>query len=140
MRSGLPAPAVLSARRSRPIQTSTVRSSIGGSCLPKDIRALNYKARSLDLEMPIIGNILAANQLQIERGLNMILAKGNKKIAVLGFSFKSGTDDLRESPLVELVERLIGRCLRSSRATPTRFRSSPSWETRACIPGKFPAG
>lgn len=83
--------------------------AFGGSCLPKDIRALNYMARSRDLEMPIIGHILAANQKQIERGLAMILAKANKKIAVLGFSFKSGTDDLRESPLVEVIERLIGK-------------------------------
>lgn len=83
--------------------------AFGGSCLPKDIRALSYKARSLDLDLPIIGHILAANQKQIERGLDMILAKGKKKIAVLGFSFKSGTDDLRESPLVEVIERLIGK-------------------------------
>lgn len=83
--------------------------AFGGSCLPKDIRALNYKARSLDLEMPIISHILAANQKQVERGLAMILAKGNKKISMLGFSFKAGTDDLRESPLVEVIERLIGK-------------------------------
>lgn len=83
--------------------------AFGGSCLPKDVRALDHKARSLDLEMPIIGNILAANQKQVERGLSMILSKGNKKISVLGFSFKAGTDDLRESPLVEVIERLIGK-------------------------------
>jgi GDP-mannose 6-dehydrogenase len=83
--------------------------AFGGSCLPKDVRALNHKAKSLDLEMSIIGNILPANQQQIERGLSMIISKGNKKVSVLGFSFKAGTDDLRESPLVEVIERLIGK-------------------------------
>jgi GDP-mannose 6-dehydrogenase len=83
--------------------------AFGGSCLPKDLRAINHKARSLHLEMPIIGHVLAANEKQIERGLSMIMDKGNKKISVLGFSFKAGTDDLRESPLVEVIERLIGK-------------------------------
>jgi GDP-mannose 6-dehydrogenase len=83
--------------------------AFGGSCLPKDLRAINHQARSLDLELPIINHVLATNQKQIERGLAMILEKNNKRIAVLGFSFKAGTDDLRESPLVEVIERLIGK-------------------------------
>lgn len=83
--------------------------AFGGSCLPKDVRALNYKAKSLDLELPVIGSIMANNQHQIDRGFNMVTQKGNRKISILGFSFKAGTDDLRESPIVEVIERLIGK-------------------------------
>jgi GDP-mannose 6-dehydrogenase len=83
--------------------------AFGGSCLPKDVRALNYKAKSLDLELPIISSIMATNQNQIDRGFDMITRKGNKKVSILGFSFKAGTDDLRESPIVEVIERLIGK-------------------------------
>ena len=83
--------------------------AFGGSCLPKDVRALGYKGRSLDLDLPIINAILPSNQNQIERGLKMIMGKGRKKVGILGFSFKAGTDDLRESPIVEMIERLIGK-------------------------------
>lgn len=83
--------------------------AFGGSCLPKDLRALNYRAKSIDLDLPIINSILSSNQLQLERGIRMIMEKGKKKIGVLGFSFKAGTDDLRESPMVEVIERLLGK-------------------------------
>lgn len=83
--------------------------AFGGSCLPKDLRALNYCAKSNDLELPIMKSILISNRLQVQRGLNMIIEKGKKKIGILGFSFKAGTDDLRESPMVEIIERLIGK-------------------------------
>lgn len=83
--------------------------AFGGSCLPKDVRALNYKARSLDLDVPIINSIMPSNQYQVEKGIKMITEKGSKKIGILGFSFKAGTDDLRESPLVEVIERLLGK-------------------------------
>jgi GDP-mannose 6-dehydrogenase len=83
--------------------------AFGGSCLPKDVRALTYKGRKLDLDLPILNSILPSNIEQIEKGLQMIIDKGNRKIGILGFSFKAGTDDLRESPMVEVIERLLGK-------------------------------
>jgi len=83
--------------------------AFGGSCLPKDLRALAYAAKSRDVELPILKSILPSNELQVARGLQLILEKGNKKIGILGFSFKPGTDDLRESPMIEIIERLAGK-------------------------------
>jgi GDP-mannose 6-dehydrogenase len=83
--------------------------AFGGSCLPKDVRALLYKAKSLDLTLPILSAILPSNQLQIERGVQAVVDRGHRQVGILGFSFKAGTDDLRESPMVELAERLIGK-------------------------------
>ncbi len=83
--------------------------AFGGSCLPKDIRALAYKAKLHDLHLPILSSILPSNELQVMRGLELIMEKKHKRIGVLGFSFKAGTDDLRESPMIEIIERLIGK-------------------------------
>jgi GDP-mannose 6-dehydrogenase len=83
--------------------------AFGGSCLPKDVRALTYKGKSLDLELPLMNAILPSNERQIRNGIRMIVNKGRKKIGVLGFSFKAGTDDLRESPLVDVIEYLLGK-------------------------------
>jgi GDP-mannose 6-dehydrogenase len=81
----------------------------GGSCLPKDLRALIHLARSHDLESPVLGNIARSNELHIGRVAELVQSLGRREVGLLGLSFKPGTDDLRESPLVELVERLIGK-------------------------------
>lgn len=83
--------------------------AFGGSCLPKDLRALSYQAKTHDLQLPILSSILPSNEMQIVRGLELITAKGHTRVGVLGFSFKAGTDDLRESPMIEIIERLIGK-------------------------------
>jgi GDP-mannose 6-dehydrogenase len=83
--------------------------AFGGSCLPKDLRALAYKAKMQDLALPILTSILPSNELQVARGVDLIMQKGQKKVGILGFSFKAGTDDLRESPMIEAIERLIGK-------------------------------
>lgn len=83
--------------------------AFGGSCLPKDVRALTYKAKSLDLELPVLNAIMPSNQRQIEKAINLIANKNKRKIGILGFAFKAGTDDLRESPIVDVIEYLIGK-------------------------------
>jgi GDP-mannose 6-dehydrogenase len=82
--------------------------AFGGSCLPKDVRAMAYLGKELDCSLPLIEAILPSNSEHIERSIDAILTHGKKKVGVLGMSFKSGTDDLRESPQVLLIKRLIG--------------------------------
>jgi len=83
--------------------------AFGGSCLPKDLRALVYRAKQTDQDLPLINAVLQSNEKQIQRGLHLIEQTRCKKIGVLGLSFKSGTDDVRESPSIPLVETLLGR-------------------------------
>jgi GDP-mannose 6-dehydrogenase len=85
--------------------------AFGGSCLPKDVRALQYRAKEVDVELPVIQSILPSNRLQIQQAFDQVLETGKKKIGILGFSFKAGTDDLRESPIVILAEALLGKGL-----------------------------
>ena len=83
--------------------------AFGGSCLPKDLRALLYHSRRLDMHLPVLESILPSNDAQINQAYQLIRQTGSKKIGVLGLSFKDGTDDLRESPMVELIEHLVGK-------------------------------
>jgi GDP-mannose 6-dehydrogenase len=83
--------------------------AFGGSCLPKDLRALSYKAKMFDLDLPIMNAILPSNEVQVAMGLQMIVDAGHRRVGILGFSFKAGTDDLRESPMIEVIEHLIGK-------------------------------
>ena len=83
--------------------------AFGGSCLPKDVRALQYRAKEVDVDLPVISSILPSNRLQIEHAFDQVMDTGRQRIGLLGFSFKAGTDDLRESPIVILAEALLGK-------------------------------
>ncbi len=83
--------------------------AFGGSCLPKDVRALTYRATQLDAEQPLLRALMQSNKAQIGNAFNLIESFGQRKVGMLGLSFKAKTDDLRESPLVELAEMLIGK-------------------------------
>jgi GDP-mannose 6-dehydrogenase len=83
----------------------------GGSCLPKDLRALNYVAKDLDVATPLLSSVIASNDAHIRRVVDVVLDSGKRQVALLGLSFKNGSDDLRESPFVTLAEALIGKGL-----------------------------
>lgn len=81
----------------------------GGSCLPKDVRGLNYRARALDLKTPLLNSLNESNAYQIDRGLKLVYDTEKTKIGFLGFAFKADTDDMRESPIITMIETLIGK-------------------------------
>jgi GDP-mannose 6-dehydrogenase len=83
--------------------------AFGGSCLPKDVRSLTSFARLQNFEAPLLASLARTNQLQIELAVERVLATGKRRVGLLGLAFKPGTDDLRESPAVELAERLMGK-------------------------------
>jgi GDP-mannose 6-dehydrogenase len=83
--------------------------AFGGSCLPKDVRALLHAARQRDVELPLLQSVPESNEVQLRRGIELVQAQPGKRVGVLGLSFKAGTDDLRESPVVQLVETLVGK-------------------------------
>ncbi|MBI5720149.1 MAG: nucleotide sugar dehydrogenase [Burkholderiales bacterium] len=83
--------------------------AFGGSCLPKDLRATQYLAKTRDVEIPMLAGILESNEDHLELAFDRVVAAGKRKVGFVGLSFKTGTDDLRESPLVTLAERLIGK-------------------------------
>jgi GDP-mannose 6-dehydrogenase len=88
--------------------------AFGGSCLPKDLRALTYRAKERDLDCPVLNAVLTSNQEQIRRGIALVENTGRQRVGILGLSFKAGTDDVRESPVVSLAETLLGRGYRVS--------------------------
>jgi len=83
--------------------------AFGGSCLPKDLRALTYVGKQNDVTTPMLGNVMGSNRAHIDHALDLVAQSGKRKIGMVGLSFKPGTDDLRESPLVTVAERLIGK-------------------------------
>jgi GDP-mannose 6-dehydrogenase len=83
--------------------------AFGGSCLPKDVRALTHRAKQLDVELPVLDAIVESNHKQIDTAFERVTSLDKKKIGVLGLAFKQGTDDLRSAPMVEFVERLLGK-------------------------------
>ncbi len=112
--------------------------AFGGSCLPKDLRAITDRARKTDVELPLLDAALASNAAHFERGLQLVEASGRRRVGLIGLSFKRATDDLRESPAVELAERLLGKGYRISiydeDIRPDRLRGA----NRAFIEGHLP--
>ena len=112
--------------------------AFGGSCLPKDLRATAYLAKVHDVELPMLANILPSNEAHLGVALRKILASGKRRIGFIGLSFKTGTDDLRESPLVALAERLIGKGMELSIYDPEVHLAQLLGSNRAYIDAHLP--
>jgi GDP-mannose 6-dehydrogenase len=83
--------------------------AFGGSCLPKDLRALTFRASRLDVKLPLLESVLPSNDEHLRRGIRSVLALPGKRVGIFGLAFKEDTDDLRESPIIALVEFLLGK-------------------------------
>jgi GDP-mannose 6-dehydrogenase len=112
--------------------------AFGGSCLPKDLRALLYQAKTLDVETPLLAGVAQSNQLQIQRAIDFVIDSGAKKVGMLGLTFKPGTDDLRESPLVSLCEALIGKGIDLSIYDPNLILGNLVGTNKAYIEDQIP--
>ncbi len=112
--------------------------AFGGSCLPKDLRALVHQARQVDVETPVLAAVLQSNRQQVERAVDMVLQTGKKRVGLLGLSFKAHTDDLRESPLVALAETLIGKGVQLAIYDPYVEASRVMGANRAYIEREIP--
>ena len=110
----------------------------GGSCLPKDLRALNYVAKATDLATPLLSSVLPSNETHIRRVVDTVLDSGKRRVALLGLSFKNGSDDLRESPFVTLAEALIGKGLSLRVCDPDVALGQLVGRNRAYIDEKLP--
>ena len=112
--------------------------AFGGSCLPKDVRAVLHAGKQLDLDLPLIAAILSSNEEVIDRAFQRVRATGKKKIGLIGLSFKANTDDLRESPFVELAERLLGKGYELHIYDPNVIEARLTGANKAYIDGVIP--
>jgi len=112
--------------------------AFGGSCLPKDLRALVHRARQLDVETPVLAAVLQSNRQQVERAVDMVLRTGKRRVGILGLTFKPGTDDLRESPLVTLAETLLGKGMQLAIYDPDVSAARVMGANRAYIEQEIP--
>jgi GDP-mannose 6-dehydrogenase len=112
--------------------------AFGGSCLPKDVRAILHTGKECDLQLPVIAATLLSNECVIERAFKKIRATGTRRIGMIGLSFKSNTDDLRESPFVELAERLLGKGYDLSIYDPNVIAARLTGANKAYIDGVIP--
>jgi GDP-mannose 6-dehydrogenase len=112
--------------------------AFGGSCLPKDLRALTSAAREANVRIPVLDAVLASNELEVLRGLEAVTATGKRRVALLGLAFKHGTDDLRESPLLELAERLLGKGFELTIHDPAVQLSALHGSNRAFLEERLP--